>query len=85
MPLLDLTDAALELAERLVADGAIPTGSEEDALHVAVAAVHGMHYLMTWNCRHIANAATRGHIEATCAAAGYAAPVICTSEELLEE
>ncbi len=82
---LDLSDVCLELAEQLVADGAVPETAAEDALHVAVAAVHGMHYLMTWNCRHIANAATRSRIESTCATAGYEAPVICTPEELLEE
>lgn len=53
IPLLALTDAALALAQRLLRDGALPVGSEEDALHVAVAAVHGIHFLMTWNCKHI--------------------------------
>ena len=60
-------------------------GSEQDALHIALAAVHGMTYLLTWNCKHIANAAMRSRITATCWDAGYDAPVICTPEELLEE
>jgi hypothetical protein len=83
--LLALTGASLELAERLIADGAVPRDAQEDALHIAVAAVHGMDYLLTWNCRHIANATMRTRIQATCADAGYDAPVICTPEELLEE
>jgi hypothetical protein len=70
LTLLDLSDLVLALAERLVADGAVPEAAAEDALHIAVAAVHGMHYLMTWNCKHIANAATRSRIEAVCNEAG---------------
>jgi PIN domain len=83
--LVDLNEASLSLAEKLVADGAVPVGSEQDALHIALAAVHGMTYLLTWNCKHIANAAMRSRITATCWDAGYDAPVICTPEELLEE
>ncbi|HEY5955606.1 MAG TPA: hypothetical protein VIV60_03590 [Polyangiaceae bacterium] len=63
----------------------MPPAASEDALHIAIAAVHGMHYLMTWNCKHIANAATRSRIELSCNDAGYDMPVICTPEELLEE
>lgn len=85
LALLELSATALALAERLLADGAVPTAAAEDALHIAVAAVHGMQYLMTWNCKHIANAATRSRIEVVCNEAGYDMPVICTPEELLEE
>ena len=83
--LLQLTEVSLSLAEKVLADGAVPAGSEEDALHIALAAVHGMTCLLTWNCKHIANAAMRSRIMASCAEAGYEAPVICTPEELLEE
>ena len=83
--LLELTEASLSLAEKVLADGAVPAGSEEDALHIALAAVHGMTYLLTWNCKHIANAAMRSRIMASCVEAGYEAPVICTPEELLGE
>jgi len=57
---------------------------EVDALHIAVATVHGMHYLVTCNCTHIANATLRHRIEAVCRAAGYEPPTICTPQELLE-
>jgi hypothetical protein len=57
----------------------------EDSVHIAVAAVHGIDYLLTWNCRHIANATMRQRIELECAEAGYQAPIICTPEELMEE
>lgn len=83
--LLDLNDASVILAEHLLATGAVPKEAEEDALHIAAAAVHGMNYLLTWNCKHIANATMRNRIEAACAGAGYDSPVICTPEELLED
>ncbi|MEI6449418.1 MAG: type II toxin-antitoxin system VapC family toxin [Actinomycetes bacterium] len=84
IPKLELTPAALRLAADLVTDGAIPREAGQDALHVAVATVHGMHPLLTWNCRHIANASLRNRIIGTCARSGCEAPVICTPEELLE-
>ena len=82
---LELTESTSALAEQLVAEAAIPREATQDALHVAVAAAHGMDYLLTWNCRHIANAAMRNRIGDVCAAAGFEAPVICTPEELLED
>jgi hypothetical protein len=85
VPLLDLTDQSLALAEKLLTDAVVPTEAEQDALHIAVAAVHGMDYLLTWNCRHIANATMRGQIERACVEVGCDAPVICTPEELLED
>jgi hypothetical protein len=51
---------------------------------VAIAAVQGMDYLLTWNCRHIANASIPGKIEGACREAGMQPPIICTPEELLE-
>ena len=85
MPRLEFTESASILAANLVAEAAIPREAIEDALHVAVAAAHGMDYLLTWNCRHIANATMRNRIADVCAAAGFEAPVICTPEELLED
>ena len=85
IPRLELTEAAAILADDLVTGAAIPREAIEDALHVAVAAAHGMDYLLTWNCRHIANAAMRNRIADICASSGVEAPVICTPEELLED
>jgi len=56
-----------------------------DAVHIAVAVVNGMHYLFTWNCTHIANAATRGKIECPCRGVGLQPPIICMPEKLTEE
>ena len=64
--------------------GPLPEKAAIDALHIGVAAVHGMDYLLTWNCTHIANASTRGQIEAVCRDNGLAPPIICTPIELME-
>jgi predicted nucleic acid-binding protein len=82
--LLEITEDALALARQLVGEGAIPSKATEDALHIALAAVHGIDYLVTWNCKHIANATMRSKIEDVCRSAGYEPPIICTPEELLE-
>jgi predicted nucleic acid-binding protein len=82
LPLLDVTDAAITLAAALVSAQALPAQAAQDALHVAVACVHGIEYLLTWNCAHLANARLRSRIEQICREAGYVPPIICTPEEL---
>ena len=82
-PLLAATEAVQHLARRLIRPGGIPREADRDALHIAVAAVHGMDYLLTWNQRHIANAQNRNNLSATCAAEGFELPIICTPEELM--
>lgn len=62
-----------------------PRKAAEDALHIAVAAVHGLDFLLTWNCKHIANAMMRSAIEWVYREAGYEPPVICTPEELTSD
>jgi hypothetical protein len=73
---------ALALALKLVSDGCIPKAASADALHIAIAAVNGMDYLLTWNCAHINNAETVKKIEGICGDAGYRCPVIRTPEQL---
>jgi predicted nucleic acid-binding protein len=85
VPVLKVDEESRALAERLIAEGAMPTSAEPDALHVAIATVHGVNYLLTWNCRHIDNAALRPLLRSVCAAAGYRCPEICTPLELLAE
>ncbi len=85
LPSLDVSEAVELLAARLIAEAALPEKAKIDALHIAVATVHGMDYLLTWNCKHIANAVMRTKIEAICRTAGYEPPVICTPLELMEE
>ena len=83
LPRLDVTDAVRDLADHLTSRGAVPPTEPRDALHIAVAAVHGIQYLVTWNFRHIANASLRGRIESVCRDAGFEPPIICTPEELV--
>lgn len=56
----------------------------EDALHIAIAVTNGVDYLLTWNCKHIANAVIRRQVERVCRLRGYEPVSICTPEELLE-
>lgn len=84
MTVLETTATALDLAKELIQAGALPPKAADDALHIAVAATHAIPYLLTWNCRHLANATMRPMIESVCAAKGFKAPIICTPEELLE-
>ena len=84
LTLLEITEEALTLAQRLLQAKAIPQDFPEDALHVAVAVVNGIEYLLTWNYKHLANAGMRSKIETTCRELGYEAVIICTPEELME-
>lgn len=81
--LLATSQEALDLARALVEKCPIPEKAEIDALHIAIAASNGMDYLLTWNCKHIANAEMQIGIGRFCRAAGFEPPVICTPEELL--
>jgi hypothetical protein len=81
---LDVTQDALALAENLIEQKAIPRQAAEDALHIAVATASGMDYLLTWNFKHIANAARRASVELICRLNHYEPPVICSPMELME-
>lgn len=82
LPILARTAEVVELTEVLMRAVRLPPKAQADAGHIAIAALHGMDYLLTWNCRHIANAVLRPRIEAACLAVGYEPPVICTPDEL---
>ena len=84
IPVLSMNRGVTTLARTLIRTGTLPTKARLDALHVATAAVNGMNYLLTWNLRHLANAAIRGKIEDVCRKAGIQPPIICTPEELME-
>lgn len=84
IPLVEATPEAEILAQRLIDEKAVPRQAADDAAHIAIAVTNGMSFLVTWNFRHIANAEMRSRIERTCTQAGYAPPVICTPNELLE-
>lgn len=82
IPILGLDAESEALAERLLKVAALPQKAQDDALHIAVATVNGMDFLLTWNCTHIANARAREIINYCCRTAGYEPPVICTPPEL---
>jgi hypothetical protein len=84
LPLLAPHAEGAELAQALIEQVPLPVSAAADALHIAIAVVNGMDYLLTWNCTHIANAVLRSQIEAVCRSKGFEVPIICTPDELLE-
>ena len=84
IPLLQISDEVNSLAESLLIGVPLPKKAGTDALHISVAAVNGIQYLLTWNCKHIANPSWRLRIESLCRDQGYEPPAICTPQELLE-
>ena len=82
LPILEINDVGEELGKRLMDEGVIPSTRAEDALHISLATVHGMDFLLTWNFRHINNAEMKARIRTVIEAAGYECPVICSPEEL---
>ena len=82
IPNLSISSEAKEIAEVLISTGAVPSNSEEDALHIDIATAHGMHFLLTWNFKHINNAETKSVINKTIEDLGYIAPILCSPEEL---
>jgi hypothetical protein len=85
LPLLDITKEVESLAIRILASGVVPVKASTDAAHIAIATVHGIDYLMTWNCVHLANATITKTVARICRQEGFECPVICTPEELLGE
>ncbi len=83
--LLEIPSESEGIADRLLRDGAMPKRARIDALHLAVATLNGMQYLLTWNCKHLANARLWRKIEQSCRTLGYQPPSICTPYELLGE
>lgn len=76
---------AEDLTLRFMNSGILPQKAFTDASHVAVAAVHGMEYLLTWNCKHLANSHISSQLEKICTQVGFRIPRICTPKLLLRE
>ncbi|WP_448572199.1 type II toxin-antitoxin system VapC family toxin [Trichothermofontia sp.] len=81
--LLDLNQSVLNLAEQFLARSSLPAKADIDAIHIAAATVHSMDYLLTWNCKHIANAQIQKKLAEISLDIGYELPVLCTPYELL--
>ena len=83
--LLDATDPRIDtIADALLAAHLLPEKARSDAEHVATAAVHGVEYLLTWNCKHIANAETLPRVYRLLTEMGCSPPLIVTPEEFSE-
>jgi hypothetical protein len=82
LPLLEQGEEVEAVSRMLIRQVPLPERATADAIHIATAAVHGIDYLLTWNCRHIANVALRDRIEAVCRNAGLHPPALCTPQVL---
>jgi hypothetical protein len=83
-PLLEITEEVVDLAEKIIIEKIIPEKAVRDALHIAVATSNEMSFLLSWNCKHIANAEIIKRLRKAVTDEGFELPVICTPEELLE-
>lgn len=83
LALLQITQAARQLAKLFIERKLIPASVLIDALHVAVATIHGTDFLLTWNCKHIANAEVARRLDVVCRELGYRMPTLCTPKELM--
>ena len=82
---LEITLECQHLAEKLISGTPMPEKATDDALHAAISSYHSMNYLLTWNCRHLANAHLIPKLKSVVESEGYSFPQICTPEELMEE
>ncbi|MFN6475203.1 type II toxin-antitoxin system VapC family toxin [Nostoc sp. DedQUE07] len=80
---LDLTEEAIELAQEFLQQSNLPPKASNDALHISLATVYGLDYLLTWNCKHMANAQIQRKLSQISSELGYELPVICTPYELM--
>ncbi|MEI6443307.1 MAG: type II toxin-antitoxin system VapC family toxin [Nostocales cyanobacterium ELA583] len=81
--LLELTEEAFELSQAFLSQSNLPQKAFNDALHMALATVYNLDYLLTWNCKHMANAQIQRKLAQISSDLGYVLPVICTPYELI--
>lgn len=82
---LQVTPESIVLSQNLIRHQLLPEKASEDALHIALCAAHGMDFLLTWNCKHLANAVICRNVYHYLSLQGYQPPVICTPAELMEK
>ena len=85
IPLLQLGPDIDAIASEIMSRAILPPKAQVDALHIATAAHHGIDYLLTWNCTHIANARILPRIHRVLAEMNCFVPMICTPEEMLDD
>lgn len=81
---LEATEDARVLARHILDGSGIPEGYADDALHIAIATVHGIESIVTWNFAHMNNPFTRQRIREIVETQGYECPELCSPDELLE-
>ena len=85
IPVLEINEKVILLAERILGDNILPAKASPDVSHIAISSVHEVDFLLTLNCRHIANAFIYRRIRKVCEKFGYRSPIICTLQEILEK
>ena len=85
VPILDMPAEVADLAAALIEGVPLPPRAAADGAHIAVAAYHGVDFLLTWNSAHIANAELRPRVEQICRQLGHSPPILCTPDELMGE
>jgi len=83
IPILPITSEVYKVAKELAAAMSLPTRAEPDAVHLAATACHGISFLLTWNCRHLANAILADKIQQVCQSNGLKSPRVVTPEQLM--
>ena len=83
-PRLTKDSRSRALAIRLMEGCVLPPNAGDDAEHIAIASIHRMEYLLSWNCAHLANEQMAKRIRLMCESEGYSCPILCTPEQLLE-
>ena len=83
MLVLDATLDAERLTKAILTADALPARAARDAAHIAVCATSGIDYLLTWNCKHLANAQITRKVRSVCGAQGFEVPIVCTPQELM--
>ena len=82
-PLLEVNEAVQDLSTQFLTKSNLPPKAADDAIHIAIATIYGLDYLLTWNCKHIANAQIQKKLVQISFDAGYELPTICTPYELM--
>ena len=83
--LLEIVPEIQTIVSVYVARLLMPSADLGDAYHLAVASYYGVHFLLTWNCRHLANANKVRHMQAVNAELGLSVPIVTTPDLLLTE
>ena len=85
IPILPVNAEAESLAQGILDSGLLPRGADRDAAHIALATVYELDILLSWNCRHISNAAIQSRLRDLAGKSGFTLPVLCTPDELTGE